>query len=65
VLLPAGLAMVNRLPQVMTLRPRSTAVSATLLADGSTQYTIGAAEQRSMLLRTVYFCLDGMGVPRR
>lgn len=59
VLLPAGLALVNRLPQVMTLRPRSTAITATLLADGSTQYTIGSEEQRSLLVRTVYFCLVG------
>jgi hypothetical protein len=28
VLLPAGLALVNRLPQVMTRRPRSTVVNA-------------------------------------
>ena len=59
VLLPAGLALVNRLPQVMTLRPRSTAVTATMLADGSTQYTIGSAQQRSLLLRTAYFCFIG------
>ncbi len=59
VLLPAGLAMVNRLPQVMTLRPRSTAVTAALLADGSMQYTVGSAAQRSMLVRTAYFCLVG------
>ena len=59
VLLPAGLALVNRLPQVMTLRPRSTAVTATLLADGSMQYTIGSAAQRSMLVRVAYFCLVG------
>lgn len=59
VLLPAGLAMVNRLPQVMTLRPRSTVVNAALLADGSMQYTVGSAQQRSMLVRTAYFCLIG------
>jgi uncharacterized membrane protein YccF (DUF307 family) len=59
VLLPAGLALVNRLPQVMTLRPRSTVVNAAMLADGSMQYTVGSAEQRSLLVRTVYFCLVG------
>ncbi len=59
VLLPAGLAMVNRLPQVMTLRPRSTAVNATMLSDGSMQYTVGSAQQRSMLIRTLYFCCVG------
>lgn len=59
VLLPAGLAMVNRLPQVMTLRPRSTAVNAAVLSDGSMQYTVGSAQQRSMLVRAVYFCLVG------
>ena len=59
VLLPAGLALVNRLPQVMTLRPRSTAVTATMLADGSMQYTIGSAAQRSMLVRIAWFCLVG------
>src|SRR4051794_6281268 len=53
VLLPAGLAMVNRLPQVMTLRPRSIALNAAMLADGSMQYTLGSARQRSMLVRTV------------
>jgi uncharacterized membrane protein YccF (DUF307 family) len=59
VLLPVGLALVNRLPQVMTLRPHSTAVSAQLLADGSMQYTVGSEAQRSMVVRTVYFCLVG------
>jgi len=59
VLLPVGLALVNRLPQVMTLRPRSTVVNAAMLADGSMQYTVGSAEQRSMLVRTVYFCFVG------
>lgn len=59
VLLPAGLALVNRLPQVMTLRPRSTAITATMLADGSTQYTVGSEEQRGLLVRTIYFCLVG------
>jgi uncharacterized membrane protein YccF (DUF307 family) len=59
VLLPAGLALVNRLPQVMTLRPRSTVVNAAMLADGSMQYTVGSAEQRSMLVRAVYFFLVG------
>ena len=39
VLLPAGLAMVNRLPQVMTLRPRSTVVNAAMLADGVLRLT--------------------------
>jgi uncharacterized membrane protein YccF (DUF307 family) len=59
VLLPAGLALVNRLPQVMTLRPRSTVLNAAMLADGSMQYTVGSAEQRSMLVRTIYFCCVG------
>lgn len=58
-LLPAGLAMVNRLPQVMTLRPRSTALTAAVLADGSMQYTVGSAAQRGLLVRTIYFCLVG------
>ncbi len=59
VLTPAGLAIVNRIPQIMTMRPRSTAVNAAMLADGSMQYTVGNAEQRSMLVRTAYFCLVG------
>lgn len=59
VLLPAGLAMVNQLPQVMTLRPRSTTLNAAMLADGSMQYTLGSAPQRSMAVRAVYFCLVG------
>lgn len=59
VLMPAGLAIVNRLPQIMTLRPRSTEVNAALLADGSMQYTVGNAEQRSLAVRAVYFCLVG------
>lgn len=59
VLMPAGLAIVNRIPQIMTLRPRSTAVNAAMLADGSMQYTVGNAEQRSMLVRAAYFCLVG------
>jgi uncharacterized membrane protein YccF (DUF307 family) len=59
VLTPAGLAIVNRIPQIMTMRPRSTAVNAAMLADGSMQYTVGNAEQRSMLVRAAYFCLVG------
>jgi hypothetical protein len=59
VLLPAGLAMVNQLPQVMTLRPRSTTLNAAMLADGSMQYTLGSARQRSMLVRIAYFCCIG------
>ena len=59
VLMPAGLAIVNRIPQIMTLRPRSTAVNAALLADGSMQYTVGNAEQRNLAVRAVYFCLVG------
>ena len=59
VLLPAGLALVNRIPQIMTLRPRSTAINAAVLADGSMQYTVGNAQQRSMLVRIAYFCLIG------
>lgn len=60
VLLPAGLALVNRLPQVLTLRPRSVAVQAKALGDGSTQYTVGNAQQRNILLRTVYFLCFGL-----
>lgn len=59
VLMPAGLAIVNRIPQIMTLRPRSTAVNVAMLGDGSMQYTVGNAEQRSMLVRAAYFCLVG------
>lgn len=59
VLMPAGLAIVNRIPQIMTLRPRSVAVHTAMLADGSTQYTVGTAQQRSMLVRIVYFCFIG------
>jgi uncharacterized membrane protein YccF (DUF307 family) len=59
VLLPAGLALVNRLPEVMTLRPRSNALKMSATTDGSLVYTVGHAEQSNFLVRCVYFLFVG------
>lgn len=62
VLLPAGLAIVNRLPQILTLRPKSTEIKHTVHADGSDVYRVGDAEQRGLAIRAVYFVLVGWWV---
>lgn len=57
--LPIGLALVNRLPGVLTLRPASQRLSAVLTSNGGMQYRLHGAQQRPMWQRAVYFVLVG------
>lgn len=57
--LPVGLMLLNRLPQIMTLRPPSAATTVSY-ANGVTLITTNvAARQPAFLLRAVYFLLIG------
>jgi uncharacterized membrane protein YccF (DUF307 family) len=58
--LPLGLVMLNRLPQVMTLRMPNQQVSVTI-APGVTNINIGPSQpkQVDMLIRVIYFLLVG------
>jgi uncharacterized membrane protein YccF (DUF307 family) len=66
VTLPIGLAMLNRLPRVLTLRSSgtSTSIGMTSVAYGGTtmntvSVNIGATAQRSFLTRALYFIFIG------
>lgn len=56
--LPIGLAMLNSLPQVMTLRPRRVQTTVTTV-NGRTVVDQGNVRQRPFLLRALYFILVG------
>jgi uncharacterized membrane protein YccF (DUF307 family) len=67
--LPLGLVMLNRLPQVMTLRPQSQQtninVATSTTAGGVTNIVnvnMSGARQNSMLLRIMYFLFIGCWV---
>jgi uncharacterized membrane protein YccF (DUF307 family) len=55
--LPLAFMIFNRLPTILTLRPRT--VHTTHDAGGVTYVTASTVPQRSFLLRTVYFLLVG------
>lgn len=55
--LPIGLSMLNRLPQIMTLRPASTNVRV-VSVNGTKQIAVGTT-QYGFLLRAVYYLLLG------
>lgn len=57
--LPLGLMMINRLPQVMTLKVRSAQLELTTNADGSYALTRKHIDQRPFWLRAVYFVFVG------
>jgi uncharacterized membrane protein YccF (DUF307 family) len=57
--LPLGLALVNRLPAVMTLRPSTRRITSAVNALGETELTLREAQQRPMLHRAVYFVFVG------
>jgi uncharacterized membrane protein YccF (DUF307 family) len=62
ILLPFGLIMLNRLPQVMTLRPSGQQTSVSVSTSGGTTnvtVNIGGTQQYSMLIRAIYFILVG------
>jgi uncharacterized membrane protein YccF (DUF307 family) len=56
--LPLGLLMLNRLPQVMTLKPIRTATQVTT-TQGVVFVSQGLIDQRSFLVRALYFALVG------
>jgi uncharacterized membrane protein YccF (DUF307 family) len=56
--LPLGLAMLNSLPQVMTLRPRRVQTTVTNV-NGQTVVSQGTVRQRPFLVRALYFLLIG------
>jgi uncharacterized membrane protein YccF (DUF307 family) len=58
VLFPVGLMLLNRLPQVLTLRATSQQTQVTVSHNAVT-VTVGTAQQRSMLLRALYFAFVG------
>jgi len=58
VLLPVGLVMLNRLPQVLTLRQASTQTSVNVNGNNVT-VNIGGAQQQSFLIRALYFVFVG------
>jgi uncharacterized membrane protein YccF (DUF307 family) len=57
--LPIGLAMLNRLPQIMTLKPRRVQTTVTTTVDGKTVIKEKNVHQRPFLLRALYFLLIG------
>lgn len=62
ILLPFGLIMLNRLPQVITLRPsgQQTSVSVSTSAGTTTvNVSVGGTQQYSMLIRAIYFIFVG------
>lgn len=56
--LPVGLAMLNSIPQVMTLRPRRVQTTVSVV-NGSTIVKKGTIAQHPFLLRALYFILIG------
>ncbi len=56
--LPLGLAMINRIPQVMTLKPARVNATAKVV-DGKTVITQTKIKQHPFLLRALYFLLIG------
>jgi uncharacterized membrane protein YccF (DUF307 family) len=60
--LPLTFYMANRIPTVLTLRPRRERYQLVQGADGVTRYERIATEQSSYLVRLVYFLLVGWWV---
>jgi uncharacterized membrane protein YccF (DUF307 family) len=56
--LPLGLAMINRIPQIMTLKPVRVNTTAQVV-DGKTVITQTKIKQRPFLARALYFLLIG------
>jgi uncharacterized membrane protein YccF (DUF307 family) len=57
--LPLGLIMLNKLPAIMTLRPRSSQLTVRTNADGSYTVTRRHRDQHPFWVRAVYFALVG------
>lgn len=62
ILLQLGLIMLNRLPQVLTLRPSGTQTQVSVSTGGGTTnvvVNVSGTQQHSMLVRAIYFILVG------
>lgn len=58
ILLPIGLAMLNRLPQVLTLRPVSQHATV-FVSSGTVKVSVQGQQQLNFLLRAIYFVCIG------
>ena len=58
VTLPLGLVMLNRLPQVLTLRPNNQQVNVTVVGNVTT-INVGGVQQQSFLIRALYYVFIG------
>ena len=61
-LIPVGLALVNRLPAVLTLRPGTQRITTQIDADGQVQMDPTGAQQRPIWQRAIYFVFVGWWV---
>jgi uncharacterized membrane protein YccF (DUF307 family) len=59
VLLPIAYLIVNKIPVILTLRPRSVQTDVAVDADGTIRVTTGAAAQRPFWQRALWFLLVG------
>jgi uncharacterized membrane protein YccF (DUF307 family) len=57
--LPLSFYIINRIPTILTLRPRRERYTLVTGADGVTRYERIATEQTSLLIRFAYFILIG------
>lgn len=57
--LPAGFMLFNRIPSILTLRPRTIHTTTTIGEDGVTYVTEAIVRQRGFLLRTIWFLFVG------
>jgi uncharacterized membrane protein YccF (DUF307 family) len=58
ILLPIGLAMLNRLPQILTLRPVSQHTTV-FVSTGTVKVNVEGQQQLNFLLRAIYFVCIG------
>jgi uncharacterized membrane protein YccF (DUF307 family) len=59
VLLPISFMIINKVPTILTLRPRSTQSDVTIDPDGTVRITTGGATQRPFWQRAIWFVLVG------
>jgi uncharacterized membrane protein YccF (DUF307 family) len=59
VLLPVSYMIVNKIPVILTLRPRSTQTDVTVDADGTVTITTGGAKQHPFWQRALWFVCVG------
>lgn len=59
ILLPIAYVVVNKIPVILTLRPRSLETSALVDADGTLRITTGGARQLPFWQRALWFLLVG------